>query len=497
MSAASGSPVTSSSRRALDHSLVSGVAWTAAARLGTQVVTSVSLLVLARLLTPRDFGLMGMAAVLSAAITMLSEFGIDGAVLVSKDLTPAKISHLHALAILLGFGGTLIACAAAPVAAVLFRTPQLLRIVPAVGIGFCISGFRVVPQSVLLRTSRFKLVAGVESGQAIASTATAVALAYLGFSYWSLVLGSLVGTLFTTLTLSLMYPCRPGKPVWGDLRQEITFSWQLLVGRLGWYVYSNSDFAVAGRTLGGSILGLYTMAWNIASLPVEKVSGLVTRVTPSVLLQVRDHPAELRRYIRGVTETLALVTFPIAFGLSVVSRPLVQALFDHRWWPVAGPLCLLAACASVRCIVSLMPQVLNVLGDTAAPMWNTLAIALVLPASFWYASRWGAVGIAATWLCVYPLLTIPLLFRMLFKTGMSAGEYFSTLLPASVGCVVMATVVLLEQHWMGTGLAAWLRLAVEVMTGAVCYCGIILLFFRSRAELLLRTVLRRKAALAI
>src|SRR2546425_8629430 len=103
----------------------------------------------------------------------------------------------------------------------------------------------------------------------------------------------------------------------------MTFSRHIIVGRLAWYVYSNADFLVAGRILGKVALGLYEVGWNLANVPIEKITSLVGQVTPAVFSAVQRDHAALRRYLLRVTEGLALITFPASLGLALVAPDFV------------------------------------------------------------------------------------------------------------------------------------------------------------------------------
>jgi O-antigen/teichoic acid export membrane protein len=270
-------------------------------------------------------------------------------------------------------------------------------------------------------------------------------------------------------------------PALRDIRKELTFSQRLLVSRGAWYLYSNADFAVAGRVLGGAALGVYNMAWNLAYIPVDRLLTLILRVTPSVFSKVQDDLAELRRYLRILTEGTALVTFPVALGLALVADSLVGALFDRRWAGLVLPLRLLALNAALRCLTVLLFQVQNAIRDVRYAMWQSLVILVALPPAFWYASRWGGAGIAAVWVCVYPILVAPALPRILRKIGMPARQYLEAIRPAALASLSMVGAVLAARYGL-PHLQPMGRLIVQSVTGAGVYLGVLFIFFRPRVN---------------
>ena len=150
------------------------------------------------------------------------------------------------------------------------------------------------------------------------------------------------------------------------------------------------------------------------------------------------------------------------------------------------PLCLLAVYAVVRSVCVPVFQVQNVTRDVRYGMWQSLVLLVVLPPAFWYSgSCWGSPGIAAVWACLYPLLTAPVVYRILAKLEMPVQAYLAALRPAACASLVMAAVVLVVRRSM-FGTDALVDLAVESLTGTLTYVGVLLLFFKPRLHVFLR-----------
>ena len=175
----------------------------------------------------------------------------------------------------------------------------------------------------------------------------------------ALVFGSLVGRISGAILAIVTRPHRIAIP-WKlrSISESVLVGWHVVVGRLSWYTYQNADFAIVGRVLGKAALGAYTIGWEIATLPVERVSALVGQVTPGVFSTVQaDRPA-LRRYYLAVIEGLAFITFPGAVGIALTAPLLVPVLLGDRWGGAILPLQLLAFYAGLRSIDTVTPQVL-------------------------------------------------------------------------------------------------------------------------------------------
>ena len=174
------------------------VAWTAATKWVAQALSWASWLIVARLLTPEDYGLVGMATIYLGLITLVSEFGLGTAVLAIRELSDEQIRQLHGLAALLGVAGLLASCALAIPLGRFFRAPDLPLVVVMMSATFVIASLRTVPLALLQRELRFKALAWIDLGQTLVLTVSMVGFAAAGFRYWTLVCGAVLGALVST-----------------------------------------------------------------------------------------------------------------------------------------------------------------------------------------------------------------------------------------------------------------------------------------------------------
>ncbi len=469
--------------RALDHSLVRGVAWTATARWASQALTWISWLIVARLLTPEDYGLVGMAAIYLGLITLLSEFGMGTAVLAVRDLSVEQLSQLNGLAVLSGLAGLLGSCAVAIPLGRFFHAPQLPLVVVAMSTTFVITSFKTVPFALLQRDLRFKSLALIDLGQALVLAIGMVGLALIGFRYWTLVCGGVLGALITTGAVLRLRHLPFAWPRLRSLEHAMTISIDVVISRICWYASANADFLVAGRVLGKAALGFYNVGWTLASVPVDKIATLVGQVTPAFFSAVQNDRPALRRYVLRITEGIALITFPLAVGLALVAGDFVLAALGPKWEATIAPLRLLAAYAAFRSLTPLLPQVLQIIRDSRFEMWRMVAAAVVMPTSFYFAAeRWGTVGLAVAWMLVDPLLVLVLFRRVFSKIELSAWAYLAALWPALSGTAVMAAAVLAVGVLSPGEWTPSLRLAAKVGVGVITYGLVCLALRRERLK---------------
>jgi O-antigen/teichoic acid export membrane protein len=468
---------------ALDRSLVRGVAWTAAGKWASQGLSWVSWLIVARLLTPEDYGLVGMAAIYLGLIALLSEFGLGTAVLAVRELSAEQLNELNGLAVLLGLASLLASCIVAIPLGRFFHAPQLPLVVVAMSTTFVIASFKTVPLALLQRDMRFKALALIDLSQALVLAISMVGFAIAGFRYWTLVCGGVLSALISAGAILRLRHAPFAWPRRKSLKPAISLSSNVLVSRLCWYVSANADFLVAGRILGKAALGFYNVGWTLASVPVDRVTTLVGQVTPAFFTAVQTDPAALRRYLLRITEGIALITFPLSLGLALVARDFVVAVLGPKWEGTVAPLQILAAYAAFRSITPLLAQVLHSIRDTRFPMWTMVAAALVMPTSFYFSGqRWGTVGLAMAWVLVDPLLAVLLYRRVFSKIELSPRAYLEALWPALSGTTLMAAAVLVVGVLSPSEWTPGLRLAAQIGGGVLTYGLACVVLHRERLE---------------
>ncbi len=481
-----GAPIPAPPQKPADRTLVRAVAWTGAGRWATQLLTWVSTIVVARILAPSDYGLFGMATLYLGLVALVSEFGLGQAVITLREMPAEHVAQINSLSIAAGallFG---ISCAVAGPLGAFFHTAKLPPVVMVMSLAFLISGGQVVPDALLQRDLRFKLLASFDTARAVVQAGTTVVLALLGFNYWSLALGSLAGAVLATTMAVIARPHSFAWPRLKEIKRALKFSGDILGSRVAWYIYSNSDFLVAGRKLGQAPLGAYTVAWTIASTPVEKITNMITRVSPAFFSAVQDDKPHLRRYVLGITDGLSLFTFPASLGMALVADQFVMVVLGAKWAPAIIPLQLLALYAALRSITTFFPYMLFALRQSRFVMWNTVIAAIVFPAAFYYASRWGTTGIGVTWVLLYPLSAAPIIWRTLAATELSVWSYLRSMMPALRASLVMVVMVL-GVRWLTPGV--WplaVRFAISVLTGILSYLAVMYIAERQRIGELFR-----------
>lgn len=481
--------------KTLDKVLVQGVAWTAIVKWLSQLVTWCTTIIVARLLAPSDYGLIGMAAIYVNFFTLFSEFGIGTAVVTLQDLTDDQVSQLNTLSVFVGVLGAAISAIAAIPLGKFFRASALPLVVIVLSCGFVVSGIRTVPYALLQKELRFRLLAVIEGSQGVIQALVTLVFAFLGFGYWALVLGILTFSITPTCLVLIWRRQGFALPKFSSIRKAIHYSRHIMIGRLCLQGYHDSDFIIAGRVLGEAPLGAYTIAWTLAQTPLEKLTALVTRVTPSVFARIQTDTEALRRYLLNITGAMGLIIFPVTIGMALVAPELVPVVLGSKWSGVVLPLELLALHAMFRSNVILLTPFLNVIGEERLVMWNSVLVIIVLPVTFYVGSRWGTAGIAAGWVVIYPLTQIPLFSRIFRRIQLPHSLYLGSTWPALSSCSVMALSVEVLKTLVRGAWPLYARLIAEILVGIISYGIMLFLLHRSYVHAILQFFKRSRVGL--
>lgn len=483
----------------LDRSLVLGIAWTSSSKWGSSLITLGLTVVTARILTPSDYGLMGIAIVCIGFAQLVSDVGLHATIIRAPELSEDLAARLGGAALMLSIAVAATMVGIAPLLAEFFREPRVRWIITALSASFVLRGLQVLRRAMLARALQFKPLALIEAGEAIVSAVTALSFAAAGAGYWSLVIGLVAGASVSTVACILLFPHRLEFPQrLSQLGDTLSFGSQVLGGQLAWYAYTSADVVIVGRMLGSAALGAYTFAWVLAGLAVERVAGLAARVTPAIFSAVQRDHAALRRYVYALTEGLALITMPICIGLALTADLIVPVVLGPAWAAVVEPMRILAVYASIRCVALLFSQVLVYTGKARRSMqYNLLALFVLVPLFVLGASLGQASGVAWVWLLAFPVLTMATYFRELRRTiGLSVDAYFDSVKPALTATAVMTVVVIsLRLAWTAPGREA-LELATTIVAAASAYGLVVYVRYLHRFQRLLGLLRGQEATLS-
>jgi O-antigen/teichoic acid export membrane protein len=298
---------------------------------GVQFVVGI---VLARLLFPEQFGLIGMLTIFMAVIRAFLDSGFGAALIQKREVTQTDICSIFYFNIVVGIVAAGLLCLAAPWIAAFYKQPVLTPLTRALSLTIVINSFGMIQSTILTKEINFKTKTKVSVIAGVLSGVAGIALAALGFGVWSLVVQQVTASLFTTVGLWSFSPWRPALVFSFDaLRGMFGFGSRLLVSSVLNQIFENVYFVVIGKLFSPADLGFFTRAKTLNDLPSQTLSQMVGRVTFPVFSTIQDDRERLKRGLKRAMTTLVLVNFPMMIGLAIIARPLVLMLLTEKWAP--------------------------------------------------------------------------------------------------------------------------------------------------------------------
>ena len=478
----------------LRRQTLAGLGWSGATQLLGQVLQFVFSVALARLLSPAEFGLMGMILVFTGFASTLADLG-SGAFIISRpSIGERHLSSVFWLNLAVGGVLTVLFSMAAPLVAHYYGEPQLRLLTVAVAVNFLLVSSTVVQNALLSKAMDFRTRFWIEILGSAAAGISALVLAATGAGVWSLVGQSVVLTAARSLMLWRRSPWIPGWAFDPDAVWELMrFGRHLVAFNAVIYWENNVDKAVIGRLIGGPSLGIYNVAERIMRIPSTNLTGFASAVMfPALSAMQRDGDSMKRVYLQS-NRLIALVTFPMMLGLLVLAEPTVLVVLGEKWRSAITII-------RVLCLAGMAQSVYNTAGwiylSNGRPdilLRVSIYALLARVVGVVVGMHWGILGIAWAYvLGVYACVLYPswsaagrlIGLRFLDTLKNVGGPFFCA--------TAMAMVTWLVDRWLYAEHVLSVRLAVDVLAGIVAY-GILIHLFRLQAwreirELVLKAV---------
>lgn len=401
----------------------------------------VGTMVLARLLTPSDYGLIGMVAVIVTFVQMLKDSGLSMATVQKEEITPELLSTLFWTNVLLsGFLG-LCVLAGSPLVAWLYGKPQLTGITAVLSISFILSGLSIQHQALLARNMRFKALAAIQIGSQIATMLVTITLAYFGWHYWALVAGALTtATVGTILTFGFC-PWFPGGPRRGTgVRGMLLFGGNLTGFSFTNYFARNLDNALIGKVWGEYSLGLYSQAYNLLLLPIQLINGPISGVATPALCRLQNNPAEFRTYFCTALRISTFIAFPFIACLVLSSKEIVLLGFGRKWEAMIPIFQILIISGFAQIIGNLTGMIYVAMGMGKRMLQWGLMGSSWLVLSFFVGIPYGVKGVAIAYTAAMLLLIIPCIAYAIYPTPIKFSDVLHSIM-LNLALAVISTAI--------------------------------------------------------
>lgn len=321
----------------LKSKAVRGAKWSFIDNIANLGVTFLVGLVLARLLTPAEYGIMAMIAIFIAIATSIVDSGFSNALIRKVRIERIDYNTVFFFNLVVSIALYAILYAVAPTISVFFKEPVLTDVLRVLGWVLVINAFSIIPRTILVRNIDFKTQTKVSVISSVVSGVVGISMAILGWGVWSLVWQQLSRQFLNSLFLWLF--CK-WIPVWEfslkSFREMFNFGYKLLLSGLIDTIYKNIYYIIIGRFYSSAQLGQYTRAEQFNSIFSSNLTSVVQRVSYPVLSSIQEEPERLREAYRHVIKVTMLVTFACMLGLAAVAKPLIILLIGEKWLPAVA-----------------------------------------------------------------------------------------------------------------------------------------------------------------
>lgn len=311
---------------------VKGVVWSALERFSVQGVSFVVMIIMARMLSPNEYGLVGMLTVFLAISQSLVDSGFSQALMRKMDRTETDNSTAFYFNVVVGIIMYALLCLCAPLIARFYDEPLLADITRVIGLSVVINSLVVVQRALFTSDLDFRTQAKASLLAAIVSGVIGIGMAASGFGVWSIVWYQLSNLGVNASMLWLLSKWRPKMTYsWSSFREMFGFGSKLMLSGLINTIYTNIYLIVIGKIFRASDLGYYTRAHQFAEFPSSNLNGIVQRVTYPVLCSIQNDDERLADVYRRFLKLSAFVIFPLMAGLAATSEPLILMLLNKQW----------------------------------------------------------------------------------------------------------------------------------------------------------------------
>ncbi|HJS89973.1 MAG TPA: lipopolysaccharide biosynthesis protein [Steroidobacteraceae bacterium] len=456
--------------RGLFARTVINLRWFVLWRTMAQTISWVLTLIVIRLLRSSDYGIMSMAGLVTIFLQLVLETGLRVAFVQRQCTTEEEYRAANTVLIAGATASVLVIQLAARPVAVFFRVPLLEEVLRLYALQFFTSALCVVPGAILTAQMRFRELGGIQSATGITAGVTTLVLAICGAGVWSLVIGILVGGWINVILLvrNARSPLGLSLKI-SLLRPYARFSWYMVVQRVIEFWIEEADQLFIGKWLGAAPLGIYSVARNLAQMPLDKTGGLVNQVSLPSFAAVQG---DMKRWSNGYLKFIRLISalaFPVFWGMAATGPVALPIILGQKWASTVVPFVLICIPLPLRAARSLSTTALLGLGRSDVSFKTIAAWAGILTPLLFVGVHYGMIGVACAWAFGFPVVYLCYVLIVSKELHMTMQSLLAPMaVPATAGAAsaMIAGVI----GWMTIGrMPAIVILPLQMVSGLLCY----------------------------
>jgi PST family polysaccharide transporter len=453
-----------------------------------------SMMILARLLNPTDFGLVGMVTAVTGFIGLFRDFGLSAAAVQRTNVTQEQASTLFWINLLVGTILTLFVLTMSPFVAHFYHEPKLFGVTAVLSTVFLFSGAGAQPSAILERELRYTTLSVIEIATLLSGILVGVGMAYRGYGYWALVAMTIAGPLVYTVCVWISAAWVPGMPrKQVGMRSMMRFGGTLTANSVVWYGALNFEKVLLGRFWGADAIGIYGRAYQLINIPNDNLNSAVRGVAFATLSRLQHEPSRFRNYfLKGYALILSL-TVPITVACGLFAGDMICVFLGPKWTSAVPIFRLLAPTTLAFAIINPMGWLLMSLGLVGRGLKIAIAVAPLMIAGYAAGLPFGPKGVAFAYSAMTVTLAFPMIAWSIHGTAISMSDILRTLSRPFLSGFVAAGVAMGLQFLYGPLLSPLPRLVFGVAVMLTVYVGMLLYVMGQKFFYLdlMRTFVRR------
>ena len=370
----------------LKHKIVGGVVWNSIGLVINDGLDMIVKLILARILLPKDFGIIGFAVVFMGMVKVFNDLGMTAALIQRKDEDLKPIDYDTAFWVGIAWGlflAAILTFAVTPIAASFFNEPLLVTIIPVLSINFVLKPLTTVHIVNITREMDFKRIVLPQNISRITAAVIAIIMALTGFGVWSLVFQRILTNLFLSFIYPFVSSWRPKmRYSHASFKKIFNFGVYTTGTSIFNYLTHNIDYLLIGKMLGAQPLGVYTLAFNVTYIVRGQIMDVINKVFFPVYSKIQDDLITIKRYYFKVIKYNCIMTYPIMIGLILLAKPFVLIGLGEKWINAVIPIQLMAGAGLVHLLTISNTTLLRGIGKPRLEMIMSIIKTLCVTVPF-------------------------------------------------------------------------------------------------------------------
>lgn len=449
-----------------------GVIWSFFNQGGNQILSLIVTFILARLITPEEFGTIGMIAVFTGFAGIFVDFGFSTALIQKLEITQKDINTVYFINLVFGFLLTILFFFLAPFIAEFYEKPILTILTRSLSPIFIITAISGINRALTTKILNFKISTIISLVSLIISSLTSIIMAFNGYGVWSILIKMLVDQLVMTILYLIFCPFSQ-KPIFNKKSFNSLFKvGSYMAGDTAINYWSrNADNLLIGKLLGDGSLGIYTKAYAVMLLPIKNISRVIGRVMFPSFSKLQNDIDQIRIIYLKATKLIAFVTFPMMAGLALLAEPFVLVAFGKNWTEMIPIVSMLSLVGAIQSILTLNGTIYNSLGKAYIAFRISIIMSIMNIIGFIVGIKLGDLrGLVFSYVIVGFITSIPNFYIAGKQIGVSIFGIFKNLSNSFICTIIMALCILLLKPILETAtLLPIFNLLILSTTGGFIY----------------------------